>query len=190
LPVCTDSETIAASICDGGVMNSLLVITGGMGAGKTSVLSEASDLLVAHNIAHAAIDLDALGLSFLPSAAAPDCIMFSNLRSVCENYAALGMTRFLVARAIEDHAQLEICRGAVSATNMTVCRLVVSIETMQLRIRMRESGIAQRELFARVAKLNAILDHAQVEDFIVTNEDRLLTDVAREMLVKSEWISS
>ena len=36
----------------------LLIISGSMGAGKTNVLSEASDLLSLAGIAHAAIDLD------------------------------------------------------------------------------------------------------------------------------------
>ena len=49
-------------------MESLLIITGTMGAGKTSVLGEASDILALRGIAHAAIDLDALGLAHLPSA--------------------------------------------------------------------------------------------------------------------------
>ena len=48
------------------MMESLLIITGSMGAGKTSVLGESSDILAQRNIAHAAIDLDALGLAHLP----------------------------------------------------------------------------------------------------------------------------
>jgi hypothetical protein len=67
-------------------------------------------------IAHAAIDLDALGLARLPSAASNDGVMYRNLlQSVCKNYACLGARRFLLARAMEDRAGLEICRGAVSA---------------------------------------------------------------------------
>jgi hypothetical protein len=168
----------------------LLVITGGMGAGKTSVLGEASDILALRHIAHAAIDLDALGLGFLPSAAANDGAMYSNLRSVCENYAGLGVQRFLLARAIEDRAQLKICRDAVSATEMVVCRLIATGETMQQRVNMREIGISQREYVARVAKLNDILDREQLEDFRVTNENRSLTDVALEMLAEAGWISN
>jgi hypothetical protein len=38
-----------------------------MGAGKSAVLGEASDILAQHCIVHAAIDMDALGLAYLPS---------------------------------------------------------------------------------------------------------------------------
>jgi hypothetical protein len=54
---------------------------------------------------------------------------------------------------------------------------------------MRDSGVSQRESVARVAKLNVILDRARLEDFTVTNENRSLTEVALEMLVKAGWIS-
>ena len=83
-------------------MESLLIITGTMGAGKTSVLGEASDILALRGIVHAAIDLDALGLAHLPSAADGDGVMYRNLQSVCENYSSLGVKRLLLARAIED----------------------------------------------------------------------------------------
>jgi hypothetical protein len=171
-------------------MESLLIITGAMGAGKTAVLGEASDILARRQIVHAAIDMDALGLAHLPSAAINDSvtIMFENLRSVCRNYAALGVQRFVVARAIEDDAQLKLCRGIIPAANTVVCRLAATIETMRRRVEMRELGIRQPEYVARVEELNSILDRARLEDFTVANENRPLTDVALEMLVKTGWI--
>lgn len=120
----------------------MLIITGGMGAGKTIVLGEASDILALLQIPHAAIDLDALGVALLPSASKNDTVMYDNLLSVCNNYAALGVRRFLVARAMEDRAQLQLCRDVITAANTAICRLLASIETMQQRIRMRESGIS------------------------------------------------
>jgi hypothetical protein len=175
---------------NGGLTESLLIITGTMGAGKTTVLGEASDILAQRRIVHAAIDLDALGLAHLPSAAPSDGVMYDNLRSICRNFAALGVQRFLVARAIEDIAQLKFCRDIIPAANSVVCRLTASMEAMKRRVQMRELGVSQREYVHRVAKLNAILDRARLEDFAVTNENRSLTDVALEMLVNAGWISN
>ena len=115
-----------------------------MGAGKTTVLGEASDILASRHMAHAAIDLDALGLFHLPSAPRNDGVMYRNLQSVCNNYASLGVRRLLLARAMEDRAELELCRGIVSATNTVVCRVAASIEAMQQRVQTRESGISLR----------------------------------------------
>jgi len=176
------------SMSDGGLTESLLIITGTMGAGKTVVLGEASDILAQRRIVHAAIDLDALGLDHLPSAARSDGLMYDNLRSICGNYAGLGVQRFLVARAIEDKAQLELCRNIIPATNTVVCRITASIEAMKRRVQMRDLGISQEEYVARVTELNVILDRVRLEDFAVTNENRPVTDVALEILVKAGWI--
>jgi hypothetical protein len=94
----------------------------------------------------------------------------------------------MLARAMENRAELEICRSVVAVTNTVVCRLTASIEAMQQRVKMRESGILQKEYVARVAKLSVILDHARLEHFTVANENRSLGEVAREMLLKAGWI--
>ena len=160
-----------------------------MGAGKTLVLAEASDILAMRHIVHAAVDLDALGLAHLPAAASTDVVMYRNLQSVCDNYAALGVTRLLLARAMEDRAELELCRTVVSAAQTTVCRLTAGIDTMQQRVKTRESGVLQQEYVDRVAILDAILDRSRLEDFVVINENRPVNDVAKEMLIKAGWIS-
>jgi adenylylsulfate kinase len=172
----------------GAITESLLIITGSMGSGKTSALGEASDLLALRHIIHAAIDLDALGLAHIDSGETKT-VMYRNLQCVCKNYAALNVKRLLLARAIEDRAELELCRAVVSATNTVVCRLIASIETMKQRVRMRESGGAQQQYLARVEELNAILDRARLEDFIVNSTNRSVTEVAEEMLIKALWIS-
>jgi hypothetical protein len=161
-----------------------------MGAGKTSVMVEASDILALGHIAHAAIDLDALGLAYLPTAARNDDVMYQNLQSARENYASVGVTRLLLARAIETRAELDRCRRIVSASNTVVCRITASIETMESRIKLRELGVSQREYVARVAALNTILDRVHLEDFTIANENRPLTEVAHEVLAKAGWISN
>lgn len=159
-----------------------------MGAGKSVVLAEASDILAARRIPHAALDLDALGLAYLSSASNNDGIMLRNLESVCKNYAALGVKRLLLARAVEGRAELAAIRDAVKATTMIVCRLTASIRVMEERVKKRELGLLQGDLVARVARLNAILDQAQLEDFSVASKNRAVTDIAREMLARAGLI--
>jgi predicted ABC-type ATPase len=170
-------------------MEDLLIITGTMGAGKTTVLTEASDILALRGIEHAAIDLDALALAYLPSGAGNDDVMYLNLQSVCKNYASVDVKRLLVARAMESRAELEHCCRVVSATRTVVCRLIAAVETMQERVKMRELGIAQQKYVARVAVLNDILVRARLEDFTVINENRSPSDAARETLAGAGWIS-
>jgi tRNA uridine 5-carbamoylmethylation protein Kti12 len=168
--------------------DALLIITGSMGSGKTTVLYEASDILTLRNIPHASIDLDALGTVHLPSSVDANHLMYRNLRSVWGNYAQLGLRRLLLARAIENRAELDCCRDAVSGGKVVICRLTASMKTMQDRLQCREIGTLQDRFVARVAALDAILDRAHLEDFSLLNENRPVTDVAHEMLVRAAWL--
>jgi predicted ABC-type ATPase len=165
---------------------SLVVISGSMGSGKTSVLGEASDVLTANGIVHAAIDLDALGTAHLPRGAA-DHIRCRNLAAICRNYAAEGVAKFLLAGAIEDAQELDRIRLAAEAGTVVVIRLTAHRETMQERIRTRETGMLQSLFVARVAELEAILDRAHLESVTICNDGRTITAVARELLVAAGW---
>jgi len=165
----------------------VIVITGSMGAGKTTVLGEASDLLAKDGIAHAAIDLDALAISHLPGSASPGDLTHANLRSVWTNYAAAGATRLLVAAAMENSVELDRVKSAIPNAEIVVCRLRAPLETMMARVRLREPGMHQERFVARVAELERLLDAAALENFALTNTGSV-TDVARRMLVKSGWL--
>jgi cytidylate kinase len=167
---------------------SLLIITGSMGSGKTVVLGEASDILTARGIPHAAIDLDMLVLAHLPVAAENDDVMYRILNSVWHNYVDHGVDRLLLARAVEDHHELERCLAAVAAKALVVCRLTASIKTMQRRVASRELGICRDEYIGRVATLNAALDQSPLENFVVSSEGRPITEVAIEVLQRARWL--
>ncbi len=165
----------------------VLVISGSMGSGKTTVLGEASDLLSSGDIHHAAIDLDGLMLGHFPSGPRDD-LQDRNLEALWGNYAAAGVTRLLLAEALETAAGREQIRQAIPGAEITVCRLRAGIDTMQQRVRLREPGMLQDQFIARVATLEAVLDTAGVEDFSVKNDGRSITEVAREMLVRAGWL--
>jgi hypothetical protein len=171
-------------------MTQLLIITGSMGAGKSTILAGASDILRLRGIAYAAIDVDSLFLGHVPLVANDDDLMYANLRSVCKNYAEAGVQRFMLARALETQTELDLCSEITSATATTVCRLTATIDTMQRRVASRELGILQQEFVARTVELNSILDRAHLEDFAIANENRSLNEVALEMLHKAGWISN
>ena len=165
----------------------VLVITGSMGSGKTTVMAEASDLLAAAGVDHAAIDFDGLGIGHLPQEAWRG-LAYRNLADVWDNFARAGATRLLLAEAIEDDEALERIRQAVPGAEVTVCRLRANPDTMRRRVQAREPGMLQDTFLARVLDLESILDNARLEDFSLTNEDGALTAVAREMLVRAGWL--
>ena len=167
----------------------VIVISGSMGSGKTTVMAEASDLLTASGIAHAAIDLDGLGVGHVSRGESAD-IPYRNLASVWENYAAAGATRLLIAAAVESRAELDRTREAIPGSEVIVCRLKAGVDTMQQRVRAREPGMLQEKLLARVAELETLLEDVQLEDFSLINDHRSVTEVARELLVRAGWVRS
>lgn len=168
--------------------NELLLITGTMGAGKSTVMAEASDLLERERVEHAAIDVDVLGLAYIRSTPTNHEAMYANLECICRNYSGVGARRFLLVRAVENRAELERCCYAAAASNAMVCRLTASMPTLLQRVSRRERGVLRAEYLARVETLNASLDLARLEDFTVVNENRPVTEVAREMLVRAGWL--
>jgi hypothetical protein len=169
-------------------MDRLLVITGSMGSGKSTTLAEASDLLAERDIPHAAIDLDAFGLAYLPNGE-DHALMVSNLESACGNYAAAGIGSLLVAAAVESRQELQRIQQATDAVAVVVCRLRTAIAVMENRVATRERGIWSGRYVARVRPLEQILDVAALEDFRIDTTGRTVTEVATELLRCAGWIA-
>ena len=167
----------------------MLIFSGSMGAGKTTVLSEASDLLTEAGIAHAAIDLDWLTVMYPEQEAYGQELMLKNLAAVWPIYAAEGAERLLVARVVENRDELQSYREAIPGAEPMVCLLSASIETMKQRLLVREPGTFQKEALDSSEALVAILEHAHAEDFRVDNDaGRSITEVAREVLSRVGWL--
>lgn len=166
----------------------VLVITGSMGSGKTTALGEASDLLVARGVAHLAVDLDAIATAGLPTDVARE-VRFRSLAAIAAAVADTGIRRALLAVAVEHREDLERIREAMSASKLSVCRLTAKIETMEDRVRLREPGMCQAQFVVRVRELECALESARVEDCVVLNDGRSITDVALEMLDRAGWLS-
>ncbi len=159
-----------------------------MGSGKTTVLSEASDLLAKAGVAHAAIDLDWLTIMYPVQGNYGQQLMLNNLTAIWPIYAAAGAERLLVARVVEDRSELQYYREAVPGAEPIVCRLTAPIQTMQERLRCREPGMFQAQGVARSAALADILRRSRAEDFTVDNGvGRSINDVAREVLSRAGW---
>ena len=116
----------------------LLILTGSMGAGKTTALGEISDLLSRRGIAHAAIDADALDGGYFPEGKPRD-LMQRNLAAVWSSYAALGIRRLVIAYAVEGASEIHQIRDAVHANTVTTVRLTAHLETMRQRVAVRRN---------------------------------------------------
>lgn len=166
----------------------LLIISGSLGSGKTTVLSEASDLLTEAGISHAAIDLDCLAVMHPRREPHGEGLALANLASVWPNYASAGAERLLVARVVERRSELDAYRAAVPGAEIVVCRLTAPVWLMHERLRVREPGMFLDAALARSRELDAILEREGVEDYVVDNgPGRPVGDAAREALRGAGW---
>jgi hypothetical protein len=169
----------------------VLIVSGPVGVGKSSVAHEMFDQLIDRDIAHAVIDLDAFGISWPYGEGDPynERTALRNLASVWANYAASGVDRAIIARVVEAKADLAAYEEAIPGAEIQVCRLVASVGVLRERVRRREVGSSYEVLVRRSVELAESLEESGPTDFVVETSGRELADIATEALVKAGWIS-
>jgi hypothetical protein len=166
----------------------VIIVSGTIGAGKSAVASEMSDILCEREVPHAYVDLDLLSWSWPPIGQFNNVLAFKNLAAVWANYREAGCERLIVSHVVECSDELDCYRQAVPGACIMVCRLVASQATRESRIRQREIGAGLEWHLNRTVELEEILHKASVEDFQVENDGRPIRDVALEVLEKAGWL--
>ena len=167
-----------------------LLITGTVGAGKTSIAAAAGSILAEARIPHAVIDLDALSQSWPTPPDDPFnlAMQLQNLASIATNYLSAGAHRFVLAGVVETTSERARYREAVGV-DLCVCRLRADLAELHRRLRLRHAG-ADAEMqwhLDRTGQLDQILDRSKVDDFEVLSDSGTLTDVAAAVLTRAGW---
>lgn len=161
-----------------------LLITGTVGAGKTSVAAAVGTLLVVSGVPHAVIDLDGLRTSWPSPPGDPfnSALELRNLRAVAANYVDSGAEVLVLAGVVESRADRARYQGVVGLP-LTVVRLHVELDTVRARLRRRHDGeeAARRWHLARCGELAAILQLSGVEDLVVDATHGSIVEVAEQV---------
>ena len=169
----------------------VLLLTGPVGAGKSTILGELTELLEAAGVAFAAVDLDGLSWCY-PSPPEDDRfrsgLTLRNLAAVWKNFREAGAERLLLARVLESRDELARYRGAIPRAEITVVRLRARVPTLQARIRRREIGLGRTWHSRRASELARIMDRTAVEDVLIETDDRTVNAIAREILDRTGWL--
>lgn len=174
----------------GSTLRSALLITGTVGAGKTSVAGMVGDLLTGQGIANAVIDLDWLR-RFWPGPADDPynlALGLRNLRPMARNYLDAGAVRIVLAGVIETQTHRDLHQDAVGVP-LSVCRLRVDLPVVRDRLARRHEGdgaVLQWHL-DRSGELDAILETAGVEDFTVDASDLSISLTAAAVIRAAGW---
>jgi len=168
----------------------VLLVTGPVGVGKTAVLHEADRLLTKGQIPHATLVLEAIGQSW-PVPADDEWnerIAYRNLACVWSNFAAGGAERLLLERVLEQRSQLRHLEAAIPGAEVIVVRLRAPLALIEKRVRAREPHAVSEWHFGAARWLTPRMDEWAVEDHLVENDDRPLTEVAAEVLQSAGWL--
>jgi predicted kinase len=164
----------------------VIVITGPVGAGKTTVMEAMSALLEARGVCHAAIDQDALRMvrPRPPGDRFGVRVGYGNLQAIWPNLLQAGITCAAIADVVEDRAEaLAFYAEAMPGAAVTIVRLDVPLDLVHARLAQRErtpAGLAWSQ--ARAPELQAIMERAGVEDVLVEVGSRSPEEVALDVL--------
>ncbi|HEX6799640.1 MAG TPA: hypothetical protein VF116_18170 [Ktedonobacterales bacterium] len=167
----------------------VMLVTGPVGVGKTTVAGEVSALLERVGVPHAFVDVDSLRW-FYPSPPGDrfrTALAMRNLAAVWANFQAAGAERLVLADVVESRDELDRYRATVPAAQITVVRLRAAVETLAARVGEREQGSGRDWHLARAAELAAQMDRDAVEDVLIETDGRPVTAIAREALARCGW---
>ncbi len=167
----------------------VLVITGPVGVGKSTVSQAASDVLSDLGLPHGVVDMDCLRHCH-PSPPGDRFHMalgFRNLAAVAANYRSAGAGWLILVDIVETRAQTAEYRRAIPGAEVTVVGLRGSLATIHSRLAGREKGDNLEWHRARAAELIGQWAADPVEDYLVDTEGRTPLEVARAVLVGCGW---
>lgn len=165
-----------------------LLITGTAGAGKSAVAKEIGELLRGVATGYAVIDLDAIARCETDPPVPgrfESALLLANLASIWPNYQRYGVRFLVLARVVVDRSELEELQACIPRSHWTVCLLSAPETLVAQRLRTRGPGTAQEFLVRVSPELAAEMAAEAIEDILVSNDGRSLTDVATEVL--NEW---
>jgi predicted kinase len=167
----------------------VLVITGPVGVGKSTIANEAAWLLRQADVPHALVDLDRIEQCWPVPADDPwnERLSHRNLACMWANFRRAGADRLIFARVLEARSLLRRVTEAVPGAQITVVRLRAPLAVLHERIRSREAS--DPDWFLGAATHTAeVFEQARVEDHLVDNENRPATLVAEEVLHRVGWL--
>lgn len=168
----------------------VLIISGTIGAGKSTVGLATQEILEEFQQPHAFLDLDRL-TDFYPKQGPFNTEgMFKALSSIWPVYTSFGADRLILARVVEDRAELDQYAAALGDCSFTVVLVRASESTRQVRIAAREFGESLKWHARRSTELDHILNEAKAHDFEVFNDGRDPRETAMEILDRTGWINT
>lgn len=165
----------------------LLIVSGPVGVGKTTVGHELSERLARLAMPHTFVDLDALAQTYPRPDGDPfgTGLALRNLTKVWSNGRAAGARILIVARVVETDGDVAAMERAVALSPAMVCQLGASEQTLVDRIERREIGTGLERHRERAIELARSLASSGPADVTVETDHRALADIVDDILQRT-----
>lgn len=158
-----------------------IIITGPVGAGKTTTMWALTYLLERNDVACAGIDMDALRWFYPTPADDPfgSRIGFHHLNVMATTYRELGIPTLVLADVIEEHTDRHAT--AMPGYEVIAVRLAVDIDRLHARLRSRETGEHYGWYENRAIELTGIMERNGIGDVVIEVDDETPQAVAQRI---------
>jgi adenylylsulfate kinase len=167
----------------------VVVISGTVGSGKTTIATRLHDKLVQRGYASAVIDVDFLceAEPRTPDDPYNSDLGIKNLAAIWPNYKEFGVEYMVLARVVEE-ADERAKYDAAFGIPVKIVRLEVPSALRKERLIERESEPQWLEWHLnRTDELAAIMRERELEDFVVVNDERSPDDTVAEIIRLLGW---
>lgn len=157
------------------------MVTGGLGAGKTSVAVEVGEMLEAREEPVSVIDLDQLCWTS-PATWSPltvDDVLHGSLAALLPVHAAAGVHRLVLPRLLRTREEVEAVRVTIGPVSMLVVELTAPPDVRAQRLHRRDSGAV---LGGHLTEVDTLVPDDGVADVRLPTDGRGVRDVAREVV--------
>jgi len=139
-----------------------LLLTGGLGAGKTTVALAVGEALERAGVPGVVVDLDWLCWAWGPQLSDDGVhdLLCRNLAAIVPNLLAAGAERLVLARGLLHARDVDALRAALGAIPLTVVRLTASDDAARRRLQARDDGEQLAEHLAELENFEAKVHHA------------------------------
>ncbi|RIJ56607.1 AAA family ATPase [Clavibacter phaseoli] len=172
-------------------MTDAVILTGTVGAGKTTTMHALGALLAERGVPHALVDMDAVRLLHPANPADPfqQELALRNLGDLSRNYRQAGARVVVVATVVERAGDLPRHVAALGSHEPLLVRLAVDADIVRARLdaRHRDDAAALAWHRARAPELAAIIDAADLGGVAIDTTSRTPAEVATLVAERIGW---
>lgn len=162
----------------------VIVVTGPVGSGKTTVAEALREILVDRDEPGAVLDMDRLRDAWPQPASDPFGEQFgrANLAAIWPVLLDHGIRWLILADVVEDNSQRALYQQSMPGGRVQIVRLEVPIDLIRQRLRERESEQTIDWYLKRVEELQKIMTDRGIGDHVIEVGDRSPDVVAKMIL--------